>query len=98
MDQQDMSTGDSRNGSFVAGSESVRQPEFSSMQQQHRIGYQRTSLLDNLQPSGNGYGSADRQRLVLGVNNSANGQSSGNFDDSLWLRPYKSPDLYSMNG
>lgn len=80
-----MDNGAGRTAQFNDGSERVREPQFHSMQQVEG-NYRRTSVLDNLKPTGNGLGTADRQRQLMGINQSAIGQSEGNFDKSLWLR------------
>lgn len=80
-----MPNGIGRTADFHDGSERVREPQFQSMQQV-RGDYRRISVLDNLLPSGNGMSEADKSRVVMGVNQSAIGQSEGNFDKSLWLR------------
>jgi hypothetical protein len=49
-------------------------------------------------PSGNGVSALDRQRLLLGVNKSAIGQSDGTFESSLWLRNERPPSLYKTFG
>lgn len=72
-----------RSQSFYDGSEAVRNPSFRPVQMQP---YRRTSTLDNLFPTGNGMGSQDRQRQMMGIGSSAIGQSPDTFDKSLWLR------------
>lgn len=94
-----MPNGEGRTAEMVAGAERVREPQFHSMQQQSGAGnYQRTSVLDTLQPSGNGFSGMDRQRLLMGVNKSAIGQAQSTFDQSLWLRNERPPSLYKTFG
>lgn len=74
-----------RTEQMVSASESAREPQFHTIQQ-GQGGYRRTSVLDTLQPSGNGMSGQDRQRLLYGVKRSALGLSNESFDKSLWLR------------
>lgn len=78
-----MPGGTARSQDFFAGSENVRHPQFQPVQM---LPYRRTSTLDNLFPTGNGMGTQDKQRQMMGVRTSAIGQSSDTFDKSLWLR------------
>lgn len=78
-----MPNGIGRTADFTDGSERVREPQFQPVQTEQ---YRRTSVLDNLLPTGNGLGARDKQRQIMGINHSAIGQSEGNFDKSLWLR------------
>ncbi len=83
------------------GAESTRPPQFRTMQTgAGRGGYRNTSVLDNLQPSGNGMSAQDKQRSLYGVNRSTLGTSNSTFDKSLWLGTDKSKfvPLYSQNG
>jgi hypothetical protein len=92
-----MANGEGRTAAMVDGAERVREPQFRTVQQAPGR-YVRTSVLDNLQPSGNGVSALDRQRLLLGVNKSAIGQSDDTFDKGLWLRNERPPSLYKTFG
>lgn len=72
------------------GFEKVRQPEFRSVQQQHNVNFQATSVLDNVMPNQNGMGQQDLQRRLVGSQGPATGRSSETFDRQLWLR-HKEP-------
>lgn len=75
-----------RSEDFAGGFESVRQPQFKSVQQQHAQNFQALSVLDNIQPNQNGMGVRDLQRRMVGVTDSAVGRSDATFDRQLWLR------------
>lgn len=80
-----MANGVARSQNFYEGSESVRQhPALRPVMTQP---YRRTSVLDTLQPTtGNGMGTEDKQRTLMGIRSSSIGQSGDNFEKSLWLR------------
>lgn len=75
-----------RSEDFAGGFESVRSPQFQSVQQQANRNFQAISVLDNITPNQNGMGSADLQRQMVGVKDSASGRSEDTFDRQLWLR------------
>lgn len=83
-----------RSQNFYEGSESVRQPQFKTIQQVPGT-YRRTSTLDNLYPTGNGMDDQGRQRQMMGISSSAIGQSSDSFEKSIWLRNPEQPTLYN---
>lgn len=86
-----------RNSEMVQGAVSVREPQFRT-QQRSGQNYSRTSVLDNLTPSGNGMSGMDKQRLTMGIHRSAIGLSEDTFDKGLWLRGERSPSLYNTFG
>lgn len=91
-----MANGTGRSAVMQQGAESVREPQFRTVQ--HSSGkYSNTSVLDNLQPSGNGRSALDRQRLLMGVNHSASGQAQSTFDQRLWLKDERPPSLYKSS-
>lgn len=75
-----------RSEDFAGGFESVREPQFKSVQQQHNQNYQPTSVLDNVMPNQNGMGAQDLQRRLVGSQGAATGRSQETFDRQLWLR------------
>lgn len=75
-----------RSEDFAGGFESVREPQFRSVQQIHNDNYRATSVLDNLTPNQNGMGAQDLQRRLVGSQGAATGRSSETFDKQLWLR------------
>lgn len=75
-----------RTEEFAGGFESVRAPQFKSVQQQHALNYQATSVLDNVMPNQNGMGAQDLQRRLVGFGDSATGRSAETYDRQLWLR------------
>lgn len=84
-----------RTEQMVSASERVREPQFQTMQVgAGRGGYRRTSVLDTLQPTGNGMSGQDRQRLLYGVKGSSLGLSTDSFDKSLWLPRTQGNPLY----
>lgn len=83
-----------RTAQMVDGAESVREPEFRTMQQVG-LGYRKTSVLDNLQPSGNGMSGLDRQRQMFGIKSL--GQDENTADRGMWLRNPSNPSLYNTN-
>lgn len=86
-----------RTAEMVDGAERVREARFRTAQQV--VGnYRNTSVLDNLQPSGNGLSAMDRQRALLGVRQSSLGSSSETYDKSLWLRNERPAALYKNFG
>lgn len=86
-----MPNGVGRTFSFHNGSEAVRNPP-SSLTPEGR--YRNTSVLDNLEPSGNGVSAPDRQRMLMNVTGSPNGLSTSTFDRSLWLRSERPAAMY----
>jgi hypothetical protein len=82
------------NGDFSDGAVQVREPQFSS---QSPVVYKRTSVLDNLKPTGNGLAPQDLQRQLVGYTKSTIGQSEGTFDQALWLRQQQTPAMYQQN-
>ena len=90
-----MANGVGRVGAFHAAAESVRSgpPTLTP-----EGGYRRTSVLDTLQPSGNGMSGVDRERLLMNVSGSRLGQAESTFDRSLWLRSERPASLYKTEG
>lgn len=89
----------SRTAEMVRGSESVREPQFRTMQQRPREGgvagapsYRRTSVLDSLQPSGNGMSARDNERQMFGMKSQGLGQDTA--DKSMWLANPSTASLY----
>lgn len=89
-----MENGMGRSAIMQQGAEAVREPQFHTMRLAEDSQYHKTSVLDNLQPSGNGRSALDRQRLLMGVNQSAIGQADSTFESHLWLRNERPPSLY----
>lgn len=81
-----------RTAEMVSGAEHAREPEFRT-RQQVGFGYRKTSVLDNLQPSGNGMSGLDKQRQMFGIKSL--GQDQETADKSLWLRSPSNPALYN---
>jgi len=79
---------------MVAGAESVREPQFHTAQQV-RPGYRKISVLDTLQPTGNGMSSVDRQRQMFGIRTLGQGEDTA--DKSMWLQNPSNPSLYNTN-
>ena len=86
-----MANGVGRVGAFHAAAESVREGPPTLTPEGN---YRRTSVLDNLQPSGNGMSSPDRERLLMNISGSALGRSESTFDQSLWLRSERPASMY----
>jgi len=84
-----------RSAEMVDGAERVREPRF-NLQTMNK--YTRTSVLDNLRPTANGFGQADQQRRLMGVRGSGSGSSEGTFEKRLWLNQEPSPSLYKTYG
>lgn len=89
-----------RTAEMVGGAENAREPSFQTMQQQHAamgFGYRKTSILDNLQPSGNGMSGLDKQRQMYGIKSL--GQDQETADKGLWLKGTSNPNpaLYNSN-
>lgn len=85
-----------RTAEMIGGAESAREPSFRTMQQVG-LGYRKTSVLDNLQPSGNGMSGLDKQRQMFGIK--TQGQDEETADKGLWLRNQSNPNpsLYNTN-
>lgn len=83
-----------RTSEMIGGAESVREPEFRTMQKVG-MGYRKTSVLDNLQPSGNGMSGLDKQRQMFGIKSL--GQDEETADKSMWLKNPSNPSLYNTN-
>lgn len=92
-----MSNGSGRNSEMVEGAIRVREPQFRT-QQQGAGSYRRTSILDNLTPTGNGMSGLDKQRVTMGITRSSIGLSENTFEKGLWLRSERSPSLYNTFG
>lgn len=77
-----------RSEDFQGGADSVRQPQFRSVQQQHNANFRPMSVLDlpGSLPNQNGMGSADLKRRMMGFFESAMGLSQTTYDSKLWLR------------
>lgn len=83
-----------RSEDFVDGAERVRQPQFTSIQQQHNANFRAMSVLDTPYaiPNQNGMGQADLQRRMIGFRESATGRSDSTYDKGIWLsHPDTSP-------
>lgn len=76
-----------RSEDFADGAERVRQPQFTSVQQQHNRNFQAMSVLDtpSVRPNQNGLGVADLQRRMIGFKDSATGRSESTYDQQIWL-------------
>lgn len=76
-----------RTEEFTSGADAVRQPQFSSVQQQHARNFQAMSVLDtpNVIPNQNGIGAPDLQRKIMGSRSSFSGSAQSTFDKSIWL-------------
>lgn len=76
-----------RSEDFADGAERVRQPQFSSVQQQHNRNFQPMSVLDtpSVIPNQNGMGAGDLQRRMIGFKDSATGRSESTYDKQIWL-------------
>lgn len=76
-----------RSEEFVDGAEQVRQPRFTSVQQQANHNFQALSVLDTpyVIPNQNGLGRDDLQRKTVGRTSSPSGRSKDTFDQQLWL-------------
>lgn len=90
-----MPNGQGRTAQMIEGAERVRQPRFSV---QTASKYTRTSVLDNLRPTGNGVGAQDQQRRLMGGRGSGVGSSQDTFEKRLWLDQQPSPSLYKTFG
>jgi hypothetical protein len=75
-----------RSEEFAEGYESVRRPQFQSVQQQSNRHFTPMSVLDNIIPNQNGMGTQDLQRRMVGSTGGAVGRSQATFDRQLWLR------------
>lgn len=75
-----------RSEDFASGYETVRNPQFETVQSQHARNYQATSVLDNLMPNQNGMGAQDLQRKLVGSQGPMVGRSVETYDRQLWLR------------
>jgi hypothetical protein len=80
-----------RNAAFQGGAMEVKYPSFQTQQQGSGGGYQFHSVLDNVQPSGNGASMMDRSRMYRGGKlPSINGSSPDTDAKSQWLNtPYR---------
>lgn len=76
-----------RNNAFSAGATAGATSSFHT-RQQGVSGYRKTSVLDTLVPSGLGYSSPDRSRMLANGSmlSSPNGQSTATYDKSSWLQ------------
>lgn len=84
-----------RTAEMVDGAERVREPRFSV---QTESKYRRTTVLDNLMPTGNGISALDQQRRLMGGRGSGSGSSKDTFEKRLWLDQQPSPSLYKTFG
>lgn len=77
-----------RREDFDSAAESVRSPQFKSVQQQSNDRWQAMSILDlpSSLPNQNGMGAADLQRRMMGVPQSPIGSADSTYDRRLWLR------------
>lgn len=83
-----------RTEEFNGGADSVRQPQFTSVQQQHNRNFRALSVLDtpSVKPNQNGLGTADLQRRMIGFRDSATGRSDSTYDQQIWLsHPTETP-------
>jgi hypothetical protein len=83
-----------RSEEFTSGADSVRQPQFQSVQQQHNRNFRAMSVLDTpaVIPNQNGMGSSDLQRRMIGFRDSATGRSESTYDKQIWLsHPHETP-------
>lgn len=80
-----------RNTEFQGGAYEVKYPSFHTQQQGAGHTYQFRSVLDNIQPSGNGASLADRSRMYRGGKlPSLNGRSENTDQKAQWLdSPYR---------
>jgi hypothetical protein len=76
-----------RSEDFADGAARVRQPQFSSVQQQHNANFKALSVLDtpSVIPNQNGMGTGDLQRRMIGFRDSATGRSESTYDKQIWL-------------
>jgi hypothetical protein len=76
-----------RTEEFNGGADSVRQPRFTSVQQQHNANFRAMSVLDtpSVIPNQNGMGTGDLQRRMIGFRESATGRSESTYDKQIWL-------------
>lgn len=83
--------GEGRNEQFQGGAYEVKYPSFQSQQVGAGRSFQMKSVLDNVQPSGNGASMGDRARMYRGGKlPSLNGRSEGTDAKAQWLdSPYR---------
>jgi hypothetical protein len=76
-----------RSEDFQSGADSVRQPQFESIQQQGNRNFRAMSVLDtpSVIPNQNGMGTGDLQRRMIGFRDSATGRSESTYDKQIWL-------------
>lgn len=76
-----------RSEDFADGADSVRQPQFRSVQQQSNANFRALSVLDTplVVPNQNGMGSNDLERKMMGRSESPSGRSQETFNQQLWL-------------
>lgn len=76
-----------RSEDFADGAERVRQPQFTSIQQQHNANFKAMSILDTpyIIPNQNGMGASDLQRKMIGFQGGATGRSDETYDKQIWL-------------
>lgn len=76
-----------RSEEFQSGADSVRSPQFSSVQQQGNRNFRALSVLDtpNVIPNQNGMGASDLQRKIMGQRSSASGSTKSTQDSQIWL-------------
>ncbi len=76
-----------RSVDFQSGADSVRSPQFKSVQQQHGVNFRAMSVLDTpaVIPNQNGIGAQDLQRKIMGVRDSGSGRSQSTSDSQIWL-------------
>jgi len=83
--------GEGRSGEFLGGAYEVKKPSFQTQQQGAGKSFAFKSVLDNVQPSGNGASVADRARMYKGGKlGSINGRSVDTDAKAQWLdSPYR---------
>lgn len=76
-----------RSEDFQSGADSVRSPQFTSIQQQHSANFRAMSVLDtpSVIPNQNGIGAQDLQRKIMGVRDSGSGRAQSTSDSQVWL-------------
>jgi hypothetical protein len=76
-----------RTEDFQGGADSVRQPQYQTVQSQHNRNFQAMSVLDTpgVIPNQNGMGQNDLRRRIMGFRDSISGTAESTFDKRLWL-------------
>jgi hypothetical protein len=89
-----------RSAEFQDGQERAQRPQFQTVQSQHNANFHALSVLDlpSALPTQNGLGSADLQRKMMGVQDSASGRSESTYDQRLWMRQPENPRFRAERG